>query len=294
MHKTNLETPFSLRRCLDGYEGTFVCRMGFQPEFADPCSTDMTEAEIAACVDLWLKTFGWETYPEVALKHRSKRSDLIANKSQWVHVIECKKSFGLPVIEQAFDWLSDHHNPKAGLPHMISIAVKYSNSIRRSEFGLGLIKKAGIGLIEVQKRAGVKLGPVGQEEMRDPSYSLYVLCEARIIPGSRRLGRVLREQLNVDTRIAVAGTRGDTGRYMTEWKRTMLRVENFMRLGNPHTTSEIFSHLNQDGGHHWCNRSSAISGINTSLERLKYVKEAYAHGNAHKWKWKEGETRSVL
>lgn len=91
MRKTYQETPFSLRRYIDGYEGHFVCKMASQPEFADPCSSDMTEAEIAACVDLWLKTYGWETYPEVALKHRSKRPDLIANKSHWVHVIECKK-----------------------------------------------------------------------------------------------------------------------------------------------------------------------------------------------------------
>lgn len=294
MRKTYNDTPFSLRHYLDGYEGSFVCHMDYQSEFADPYSTDMTEAEIAACVDLWLKAHGWETYPEVALKNRSKRSDLIANKLHWVHVIECKKAFGLPVMEQAFDWLSSHHNPKAGLPHMISIAVKCSNAGRRSEFGLGLIKKAGIGLIEVEKRAGYKLGPADQQEVRKPSYSLRVLCEARLIPGSRRLGRVLREQLNSDTRMAVAGTPGDTGQYMTDWKRTMLRVENFMRKGNPHTTSEVVSYLIQNGGHHWCNKSSAMTGINMSLTRLRYGKKEYAHGNSHQWMWVEGETKSVM
>ncbi|EOZ8612122.1 MULTISPECIES: hypothetical protein [Klebsiella pneumoniae complex] len=294
MRKTYQETPFSLRRYIDGYEGHFVCKMASQPEFADPCSSDMTEAEIAACVDLWLKTYGWETYPEVALKHRSKRPDLIANKSHWVHVIECKKAFGLPVMEQAFDWLSSRHNPKAGLPHMISIAVKCSNGGRRSEFGMELIKKAGIGLIEVEKRAGFVLGPPDQQEMREPSYSLRVMCEARLIPGSRRLGRVLREQLNTDTRMAVAGTPGATGRYMTDWKRTMLRVEEFMRKGDSHTTSEVVSYLNENGGHHWCNKSSAMTGINMSLQRLRYGKEEYAHGNAHRWKWVEGKTKSII
>lgn len=111
-----------------------------------------------------------------------------------------------------------------------------------------LIKKAGIGLIEVEKRAGFVLGPPDQQEMREPSYSLRVMCEARLIPGSRRLGRVLREQLNTDTRMAVAGTPGATGRYMTDWKRTMLRVEDFMRKGDSHTTSEVVSYLNENGG----------------------------------------------
>lgn len=293
MLRINQDALYSLRHRLDGYEGSFICRLEARPEFADPFSADMTEAEIAACVDQWLNTYHWETYPEVALKNRSKRPDIIACKSVWVHVIECKKSFGLPVMEQAFSWLSSHHNPKAGLPHMISIAVKCSGG-RRSDFGLELIKKSGIGLIEIEKRAGYKLGPPGEEDIREPSYSLRIICEARLIPGSRHLGRVLRNQLNADTRMAVAGTPGNTGQYMTEWKRTMLRVEELMRKGGVYTTSEIVSYLDGTGGHHWCNKSSALSGINASLTRLHYGKDEYAYGNSHRWKWVDGETKSII
>ncbi len=288
------ESPFSLRHYLDGYEGSFRCKMAHQPEFADPCSADMTEAEIAACVDVWLSVHHWETFPEVALKNRAKRPDLIARKSQWVHVIECKKAFGLPVMEQAFSWLSSHHNPKAGLPHLISIAVKRNATSRRSDFGVELVKKNGIGLIEVEKRAGRKLGSGDDLEFTPPTYALMVIVEPRIIPGSRRLGRVLSEQLNADTRIATAGTPGNTGMYMTDWKRTMLRVEQYLHNGEPRSSSELVTYLNSTGGHHWCNKSSAISGINASLTRLGYVRCGHAPGQTHLWGWKEGQTKKII
>ncbi|MEX9938567.1 hypothetical protein AB7W72_24220, partial [Providencia rettgeri] len=57
----------------DGVECSFTTYLPHQSEFASPDSNDMTEAEIAACVEAWLKWLHWEVYPEVHLKHHGKR-----------------------------------------------------------------------------------------------------------------------------------------------------------------------------------------------------------------------------
>ncbi|EOC0011626.1 hypothetical protein ACI0X9_003311 [Cronobacter turicensis] len=294
MFRTDRESTFSLRRTLDGYEGLFHCQIEHNTDHANPFSQDMTEAEIAACVEKWLAAHSWESYPEVVLRNRAKRPDLIATKGPWVHVIECKKALGLPVIEQAMSRLNSNHNPKAGLPHLISVAIRRHTFARRSDFAIELLKRFGIGLIEVAKHPGRKICYQGVEEViQSCGYTVYVTLEGAIIPGSRHLGKTLRAQLNPDTRIAVAGKPGNTGQYMTEWKRTMLRVESLIRQGGAYTTSEIVTHLFNTGGYHWCNKSSAISGINASLTRLQYAKEEYAHGNSHRWRWVDGKTKPV-
>lgn len=291
MLKETMRLPLPKRYQMDGYEGRFSCELGERPEFAAPSSADMTEAEIAACVDQWLTYYQWEVYPEVQLKNHAKRPDLVAIKSNFVHVIECKKSLGLPVMEQAFSWFSEWHSDKAGMPHMITIAVRRNNSYRRSDFACGLLKSKGIGLIEVYKTPQRKLG---FDEFIGPSYELTVVLDAKIVPGSRTLGKVLREQVKPDTRIAVPGTPGGKTQFMTDWKRTMLKIEALMRDGQERTTSEIVNWLLHNGGYHWCSKSSAMSGVNSSMPRQKYLQKPYANGNAHRWVWVEGETKPVI
>lgn len=94
-------------------------------------------------------------------------------------------------------------------------------------------------------------------------------------------------------KVATAGTTGN-GDYMTDWKRTMLRVEALMQDGKQRTTSEIVSFLDATGGHHWCSRASALSGVNASLTRLRYVQTPYAHGMQHAWSWDSVLCKSVL
>lgn len=290
----NAKTPFSVRQFLDGYEGRFSCTLEHRPEYADPYSSDMSEAEIAACVQEWLAVYGWESYPEVALKHHAKRPDLIAIKGQWVHVIECKKALGLPVMEQAFSWFYSQHCEKAGLPHLITIAVRRNRSYRRSDFATELLKSKRVGLIEVDKTPARNLGHGDFAQNIPPSYELSVALDSGIVPGSRLLGSVLKEQVKPDTRIAVPGVPGGGGQYMTDWKRTMLKIEELMLDGETRSTSEIVAWLLHNGGFHWCSKSSAMSGVNSSLIRQKYGKKAYAHGNSHLWFWESGVTKPII
>lgn len=277
----------------DGVEGSFTTYLPHQPEFASPDSNDMTEAEIAACVEAWLKWLHWEVYPEVHLKHHSKRPDFVATKGALVQVIECKKAIGLPVLEQAMSWFYPYRSHKLGLPHLIYVACKKSSA--RRDFPLLLMRQWGIGLLEVEKSPSRKLRYDGvTEKVSEAHYSLRVQLEPRLIPGSRHQGKVLRAQLHADMRIAVAGTTG-TGQFMTDWKRTMIRIETLMGDGKQRHVAEIVDWLNVNGGYHWASRSSAISGINTSLTRQGYECEAYGfEGRGHRWKYVEGVTKKVL
>lgn len=277
----------------DGVEGNFITRLPHQVEFAAPESEDMTEAEIAACVEAWLKWLHWDVYPEVQLKNHSKRPDFVATKGPLVQVVECKKALGLPVLEQAMSWFYSYHNEHAGVPHLINVACKKSSA--RRDFPLMLMRQWGVGLIEVTKTASRYIGNGDTRERHyGAHYSLSVLIEPRFVPGSRRLGKVLREQLNPDMRVAVAGTTG-TGQFMTDWKRTMTRVETLMADGEYRTVSQIVDWLNLNGGYHWASRSSAVSGINASLVRQAYVTQPYGtDGRYHRWRYVLGVTKTVL
>nr|WP_283027252.1 hypothetical protein [Providencia rettgeri] len=253
----------------------------------------MTEAEIAACVEAWMKWLHWEVYPEVHLKHHGKRPDFVATKGPLVQVIECKKAIGLPVLEQAMAWFYPYRSDKVGLPHLIYVACKKSSG--RRDFPLLLMRQWGIGLLEVEKSPSRKLHYDGiTEKVSEAHYSLRVQLEPRMVPGSRHQGKILRAQLHDDMRIAVAGTTG-TGQFMTDWKRTMIRIETLMEDGKQRHVAEIVDWLNVNGGYHWASRSSAVSGINTSLMRQGYECEAYGfEGRGHRWKFVEGVTQKVL
>ena len=277
----------------DGFRNNYIATVPFQPGFAADDTSDMAEAEIAACVDNWLKFHRWNTFPEVQLKHRSKRPDLVAVKGAFVQVIECKKALGLPVLEQAMSWFFPYHNPKSGLPHHIIIACRKSNG--RKDFPLMLMKQYGLGFIEIEKRPAIYIGEgKTREQVSSHFYSLRVVLEPTLVPGSRKTSRLLQTQLNSDMCFAVPGTTG-TGQFMTDWKRTVLKIESLMKDGQRRTVQEIVEWLTVNGGYHWSNRSSAESGINAALQRQAYGKEPYGFQDCHnRWFWDEEKTKSVI
>ena len=279
---------------LDGFERPYRCVLDSNPTYGDEFSPQMTEAEIAAVVSKWLEFYSWDVYPEVVLKGHSKRPDLIASKNHLVNVIETKKALGLPVLEQALSWFTSQFHDRTGLPHFIMIATAASRG-RPSDLMNHLLAHYGIGWITVEKTPAVMVGRGEYQEKRHGAeYSLRVRKEGKLVPGSRTLGKVLRKQLNPDTRIATPGTTG-SGCYMTEWKRTMLRIEQLMSDGESRTIAEIIQWLTTNGGYHWGTRSSALTGINTSLTRQKYKQIPYGfEGRSHKWMWDKDVTKSVI
>lgn len=75
----------------------------------------ITEAQLAEAVVSYLEDWKWEVYQEVS-HNGGSRCDIVAvrGKIQWA--IECKLSFGFPVLEQAFNWKR--------MCHYVSVAVR--------------------------------------------------------------------------------------------------------------------------------------------------------------------------
>lgn len=95
-----------------------------------------SEADLCRAVVAWLRDQQWEVFQEVGT---GPRADIVAVQSGRVWVIEAKKSFGFPVIEQAIRW-----RPQA---HWVSVAVPRAPG----GYARDLMKREGIGILAVER-----------------------------------------------------------------------------------------------------------------------------------------------
>jgi hypothetical protein len=106
-----------------------------------------TESELAEKVILFLRDQGWEVYQEVKVKNEGGVADLVAIRGAISWIIECKLTYGLPVIYQARGWI--------GKAHYVSVAVPPSANYS------GILDEycrwKGIGRIRVGDYPGVDL-----------------------------------------------------------------------------------------------------------------------------------------
>lgn len=96
-----------------------------------------SETELARIVVGWLSEQGYEVYQEVQTVPNSSVADIVATSGRKVVIVECKLSFGLKVIEQAFEW--SHR------AHLVYVAVPKANS----RFAATICRHYGIGVLEV-------------------------------------------------------------------------------------------------------------------------------------------------
>ncbi len=99
-----------------------------------------SESEMARPVIDWLETNQWDVYQEVQPDCFGRTADIVARQGRLVWVVECKLTFGLDVIEQAFRWRHD--------AHFVSIAIPTSR--RSSEVGIRICGQHGIGVFRVK------------------------------------------------------------------------------------------------------------------------------------------------
>lgn len=95
----------------------------------------IVESDLAKVIIRYLESHQWEIYQEV--EGCGGRADIVAKRDNIQWAIECKTSFGFPVIEQAFNW--------RGRSHYTSVAVPN----RVSSFGQMICKQNGIGILTV-------------------------------------------------------------------------------------------------------------------------------------------------
>lgn len=115
-----------------------------------------TEQDLAAHVVAMLHEMGWEVFQEVETGYG--RADIVARRDKIIWVVECKMSFGLSVIEQAWNYI------RGGQAHYVSVAVPYGG---RKGFCRDVCRRYGIGVLTVNMKWNV---PDVKEEAR-PSFN---------------------------------------------------------------------------------------------------------------------------
>lgn len=228
----------------------------------------LTEQEIALLAQRYLESTGHNVFPEVSLKLFSGRPDLIATRSGVCSVFECKARLTFGLVAQATAWHRTQER-ECGMPHLIWLVVG-SNRSRSSYAEDGLlwqvIKQHSLGVLEASKRPRVTCGA----HTVSPLYTLRVIRYAGVQPGSRKSAHLLMRNLNPDTRIAVPGSRGGETVYMTDFKRTTIKMAMLMKDEQPRSLKDIVRNVSLRGGHHYSSDSSAISALRQHMSRLGY------------------------
>jgi len=205
----------------------------------------MRETELAAQVVDWLKLQQWDVYQEVT--YHAKVCDIVALRAGVTWAIECKTSFGLPVIEQAHYWRFRAHYSSVAVPAQIrSPDLFYRKRKRRTArdgFGVRVLDDYGIGLVTV--------GP--------EVYGSTVVQERQ--PKLYRKGDLLRGVLVPEQRDwAPAGN--STGARFTPFQKTARAVRAAVQQG-PVPLKALIESLD----HHYTNAASARNSLRQLIEQ---------------------------
>lgn len=103
----------------------------------------MSEAQMAERVVKWLEADGWECFFEVAIpKLTDRRADIVAAKGEKLRVVECKKTFGFELLDQAAHWLPYSHETFIAIPY-----APFKSDAR--SMGLRVAKLLKLGVLDV-------------------------------------------------------------------------------------------------------------------------------------------------
>lgn len=235
----------------------------------------ITEQEIALLVQRFLESTGSNVFPEVALRLFSGRPDLISTRNGVCSVFECKTRLTFGLVAQATAWHRAQERD-CGMPHLIWLVVGSTRSRSSyAEDGLlwQVIGQHSLGVLEVHKRPRVICSGGAQgENIFMPLYTLRIIRCARVQPGSRKSAHLIISKLNPDSKIATPGSRGGQTLYMTDFKRTTIKMAILMRDGQPRSLQDIVRTISTRGGHHYSSDASAIAALRQHMGRLGYQK----------------------
>jgi hypothetical protein len=103
----------------------------------------MKETDLFPPLKEWLENAGYEVFSEVQSYHTGGRADIVATQSPAVTIVEMKVTLSLDLIGQAVRW-----KPFA---NYIYVAVPYSRHRYSSDYPCQLLKREGIGLLQVRE-----------------------------------------------------------------------------------------------------------------------------------------------
>lgn len=216
----------------------------------------VTEAEVAATALEHFAAGGWDCYPEVSLPWGG-RADIVATRPfpfmehrTCVHIIECKTSWSLSLLEQAMQRIAFANYVTIIAPTQIG------------EFYERLCRQHGIGVMKFARR---------YEKFRYHLRLPLQIDECRSIaprPVRHRRpnlgfgpGRVL-DSLHEDMKRYTPGTQASSG-YSTPWRRTMDTAAAFVQDNPGCTVNDVLASCE----HHYANNSSAKQGFLVWLQK---------------------------
>jgi hypothetical protein len=192
----------------------------------------MMESDLGAVIVRYFLDLDAEVYQEVSWG--GSRADLVAVTGPALHVVECKASFGLLVLHQAFDWRQYAHRVSIAVPHI-------------SAFGETICRELGIGAYTV------RVGEGRVTELVRPRFQ-------RRIPSAARLRKALCEEQKT---YAAAGSAD--GRFWSPFKATCEAMRNAAAASPGLTLRQMVAAIK----HHYYSDQNAASSLCQWIRRGK-------------------------
>lgn len=191
----------------------------------------MSESDLAKKVVAYFEDLKWDVYQEVMC--RGSVADIVATFDNLVAVIECKKSFGLTVIGQAWNWRR--------AANYLWVAVPATRSSMAHRFGDVVCNQYGIGKMVVT------------------DYGVTPRIQARL---QRRRGTSIKTSLREEHKtFAKAGSAA--GGHFTPFKGTVKALEEFVHRNPGCSLKEAIDGIQ----HHYHKDNTARSCIARYIEQ---------------------------
>jgi len=98
----------------------------------------IAETDVAEVMVAWLQSMQWDVYQEVTLN--GCVADIVATQGPLVWILECKTSFGIAVLGQAWEWRL------LGRAHFVSIVVPSRRNHTGGRLEREMLDYTGIGM----------------------------------------------------------------------------------------------------------------------------------------------------
>lgn len=191
-----------------------------------------SEMQLAEGVVAWLRAQDWHVYQEV--EHRGSRADIVATRGPLLWVVECKLSFGLDVLGQAWHWKR--------VAHLVSVATASAGG--SAGFGQRLLQDYGIGYLRVSQDYDNRATVVQEEQPELFRRANDSGIRKRLTPELEAYG-------------AKAGNCGSD--YYSPYKQTCLAVLRFVLLNPGCTLRQLVDGIADS--HHYMSKASARSSL---------------------------------
>lgn len=197
-----------------------------------------TEVELARPVVSWLEAQGWTVYQEVQPGFvGAPIADIVAVQGHLLWIVECKRSFGLSVLEQCEHWL-----PYA---NFVTAAYPYSPNKRTRGLSERVADWLGVGQLAVrcEDLTQYNLAPHFDYHVRPPRLNRKPVMKRYVADALTEQHRTFAEAGNAE------------GLRWTPYRQTCAEVLRYVQEHPGASAREVVSHIR----HHYSSDATARS-----------------------------------